>query len=92
MIKFLKKLWDAFVNFLFVEVDIQPGVMGFETPAVEEPAKSPKAEVAAKRSRSKGKFVGDDKSTTEVNEAYKDGVKPPKKSKPKKKPDLKVQD
>jgi hypothetical protein len=42
-------------------------------------AKSPaKAEVAAKRTRKGGKFVGDDKSTTGVNEAFKDGKSPKK--------------
>lgn len=43
--------------------------------------KTPKAAVAEKRTRKGGKFVGDDKSTKEVNEAYKDGKKPEKVSK-----------
>lgn len=48
--------------------------------------KSPaKAEVAAKRTRKSGKFVGDDKSTADINEAFKDGKTPPKKPKSTKK-------
>lgn len=62
----------------------------------EEPVNKPKtakAEVAAKRTRKAGKFVGDDKSTTNVNEAFTDGKTPEKKPRvksSKKKPDLKV--
>lgn len=54
-----------------------------------KPKKAPKspakAEVAAKRTRKGGKFVGDDKTTVDVNEAFKDGKTPPKKPKSTKK-------
>jgi len=56
-----------------------------ETKTEEKPKKSKKApkstakaEVATKRARKGGKFVGDDKSTSEVNEAFKDGKSPKK--------------
>lgn len=48
----------------------------------KKPKKAPKstakAEVAAKRTRKSGKFVGDDKSTPDVNEAFKAGKSPKK--------------
>ena len=62
----------------------------------EEPVKKPKtakAEMATKRTRKAGKFVGDDKSTPDVNEAFTDGKTPeekPRVKSSKKKPDLKV--
>lgn len=56
---------------------------------VTKPKKAPKspakAEVAEKRTRKSGKFVGDDKSTPDVNEAFKDGKTPAKKPKSTKK-------
>lgn len=48
----------------------------------KEPKQPAKAEVAEKRTRKGGKFVGDDKSTPDVNEAFKDGKAPAKKKKP----------
>ena len=56
----------------------------------KEPKSPTKAEVAEKRTRKGGKFVGDDKSTPEVNEAFKDGKAPTKKAPAKKKPSMKV--
>lgn len=53
--------------------------------------KSPaKVEIAEKRNRKNGKFVPDDKSTPDVNEAFKDGQAPAKKSPAKKKPNIKI--
>ena len=46
----------------------------------KEPKSPAKAEVAEKRVRKNGKFVADDPSTPDVNEAFKDG-KPKKKKK-----------
>jgi len=43
-------------------------------------------ETKPKRARKKGRYVGDDKSTPDVNEAWEGGKAPTKKSKPKKKP------
>lgn len=57
-------------------------------PAKKAPKSPAKAEVAAKRTRKSGKFVGDDKSTPEVNEAFKDGKAPAKKTT--KKPSIKI--
>lgn len=62
-----------------------------KTKAKKEPKAPAKAEVAAKRTRKGGKFVGDDKSTADVNEAFKDGKAPAKKPATKKKPTLKVE-
>lgn len=89
IIEFFKRIKDFFI----FNVDIDPSSMINEMKVHEaEPIKSAKAEVAERRTRKKGKFVGDDKRTPAVNEAYKEGVKPaPKKRKPKK-PDLKVQE
>jgi hypothetical protein len=66
------------------EVLVQPVQAKADVAKVETTIKpkTPKAEVAEKRTRSKGKFVGDDKSTPDVNEAFKDGKAPPKKKKP----------
>lgn len=50
-----------------------------------------KSEVAKKRTRNKGKFVGDDESTPDVNEAFKDGKDHPKKPKKTKTPNLKIE-
>lgn len=70
----------------------QPVVEVKSTEKVETKAKpkktTPKAKVASTRSRNKGKFVGDDKTTPEVNEAFIDGKSPAKK----KKPNIKVAD
>ena len=60
-------------------------------PAKKAPKSPAKAEVAEKRTRKGGKFVGDDKSTPAVNEAFKDGKAPAKKAPAKKKPSLKVE-
>ena len=57
--------------------------------AAEKVVKTAKAEIAGKRTRKDGKFVKDDPSTPDVNEAYKDGKAPAKKTK--KTPALKVQ-
>ena len=56
-------------------------------PAKKAPKSPAKAEVAEKRTRKGGKFVGDDKSTPGVNEAFKDGKAPAKKPK---KPNIKI--
>lgn len=56
----------------------------------KEPKSPSKAEVAEKRTRKGGKFVGDDKSTPDVNEAFKDGKAPAKKAPTKKKPNIKI--
>lgn len=50
--------------------------------AKKEPKSPAKAEVAEKRTRKSGKFVADDKSTPDVNEAFKEGKVPAKKKKP----------
>lgn len=50
--------------------------------AKKEPKSPAKAEVAEKRTRKSGKFVADDKSTPDVNEAFKEGKAPAKKKKP----------
>lgn len=62
-----------------------------KAPAKKAPKSPAKAEVAEKRTRKGGKFVGDDKSTPDVNEAFKDGKAPAKKAPAKKKPKLKVE-
>lgn len=56
----------------------------------KEPKSPAKAEVAEKRARKGGKFVGDDKATPDVNEAFKDGKAPEKKAPAKKKPNIKI--
>lgn len=56
----------------------------------KEPKQPAKAEVAEKRTRKGGKFVADDKSTPDVNEAFKDGKAPAKKPAAKKKPNIKI--
>lgn len=56
----------------------------------KEPKSPAKAEVAEKRTRKGGKFVGDDKSTPDVNEAFTDGKAPEKKAPAKKKPNIKI--
>lgn len=61
-----------------------------KAPAKKAPKSPAKAEVAEKRTRKNGKFAGDDKSTPDVNEAFKDGKAPAKKT-AKKKPSLKVE-
>ncbi len=61
-----------------------------KAPAKKAPKSPAKAEVAEKRVRKDGKFVADDKSTPDVNEAFKDGKAPAKKP-AKKKPTLKVE-
>lgn len=62
-----------------------------KSPEPVKPAPTAKAEVAAKRTRKNGKFVGDDKSTPDVNEAFKEGKAPAKARKPKtKKPKMTV--
>lgn len=70
-----------------VEVKAEPAK---KAPAKRAPKSAAKAEVAEKRTRKGGKFVGDDKSTPEVNEAFKDGKAPTKKAPAKKKPSMKV--
>jgi hypothetical protein len=57
--------------------------------AAEKAVKNAKAEIAGKRTRKGGKFVKDDPSTPNVNEAFKDGKAPIKKTK--KNPSLKVE-
>lgn len=44
-------------------------------------AKKAKAEIAEKRARKDGKFVADDPSTPDVNEAFTEGKAPPKRVK-----------
>lgn len=55
--------------------------------AAEKAVKNVKAEIASKRTRKGGKFVKDDPSTPDVNEAFKDGKAPAKKAK---KPNIKI--
>lgn len=50
----------------------------------------PKVELVGKRTRKSGKFVADDKSTPNVNEAYTDGKTPAKKPTTKKKSTMKI--
>jgi hypothetical protein len=57
--------------------------------AAKKAVKNAKAEIAVKRTRKGGKFVKDDPATPDVNEAFKDGKAPAKKTK--KTPALKVQ-
>jgi hypothetical protein len=57
--------------------------------AAKKAVKNAKAEIAVKRTRKGGKFVKDDPATPDVNEAFKDGKAPVKKTK--KTPALKVQ-
>ena len=71
-----------------VEVKTEPAK---KAPAKKAPKSPAKAEVAEKRTRKNGKFVGDDKSTPDVNEAFKDGKAPAKKAPAKRKPKLKVE-
>lgn len=66
-----------------VEVKTEPAK---KAPAKKAPKSPAKSEVAQKRTRKGGKFVGDDKSTPDVNEAFKDGKAPGKKN-----PKLKVE-
>lgn len=75
-----------------VEVKAEPAkkAPAKKAPAKKAPKSPAKAEVAEKRVRKNGKFVGDDKSTPDVNEAFKDGKAPAKKAS-KKKPPLKVE-
>jgi hypothetical protein len=71
-------------------------VVKTEAPKVKA-VKNAKAEIAGKRTRKGGKFVKDDPSTPDVNEAFKDGKAPAKKAvknvkaATKKKPNLKVE-
>ena len=53
--------------------------------AAKKVVKTAKAEIAGKRTRKDGKFVKDDPSTPDVNEAFKDGKAPVKKPKAPKK-------
>lgn len=64
---------------------VKPAVKA--APAKKKPKSPAKAEVAEKRTRKGGKFVGDDKSTPDVNEAFKGGKAPAKKPK---KPNIKI--
>jgi hypothetical protein len=57
--------------------------------AAKKAVKNAKAEIAVKRTRKGGKFVKDDPATPDINEAFKDGKAPAKKTK--KTPALKVQ-
>ena len=50
-----------------------------------------KSNVAKARARKSGKFVGDDKSTTDVNEAFKEGVSPANPKKKSTRPNLKIE-
>lgn len=77
----LNKVAEAKVEVASVEVKT--------TPAKKAPKSPAKAEAAEKRTRKSGKFVGDDKSTPDVNEAFKDGKTPVKKA-TKKKPNIKI--
>ena len=72
-----------------VKVDAVPAAEEVQT--VTEPVPEPQP----KRARNKGKFVGDDKTTETVNEAWEGGKAPvkktPSKAKPKsKKPKIKI--
>lgn len=90
---FFKALLKKIESLICVDIDLGPSVNTGAMNMIEnKPGKSLKSDLAAKRTRKKGKFVGDDKSTSDVNEAYKSGKKPPSKAKIKKKPNLKVQD
>lgn len=72
------------------ELKVEVGNVEVKTaPAKKAPKSTAKSEVAAKRVRKNGKFVGDDKSTPDVNEAFKDGKAPAKKP-TKKKPNIKI--
>lgn len=74
-----------------VSVPVEQKVEPEAEPVKAAPAPTAKAEVAAKRTRKNGKFVGDDKSTPDVNEAFKEGKAPAKARKPKtKKPKMTV--
>lgn len=73
---------EATVEVSEIEVQISPAKKAPKSPA--------KAEVAEKRARKNGKFVGDDESTPDVNEAFKDGKAPAKKATARKKPSMKV--
>lgn len=80
------KVEDAQVTKL-ANANVEVGSVEVKTTTAKKAPKSPaKAEVAEKRTRKNGKFVGDDKSTPDVNEAFKDGKAPAKK-----KPKLKVE-
>ena len=79
------KLAEAKTEVGIVEVKTEPK----KAPAKKAPKSPAKAEVAQKRTRKGGKFVGDDKSTPDVNEAFKDGKAPAKKP-AKKKPNIKI--
>ena len=73
-----------------LELKAEVGEVKVKTELTKKAPKSPaKAEVAQKRTRKGGKFVGDDKSTPDVNEAFKDGKAPAKKP-AKKKPNIKI--
>jgi len=87
------------VEVVAVEAKAKAAVVKTEAPKVEtalniespkiKAVKNAKAEIAGKRTRKGGKFVKDDPSTPDVNEAFKDGKTPAKKTK--KTPALKVQ-
>ncbi len=68
-------------------VDANATVAKVKVVAKKAPKSPAKAEVAEKRTRKSGKFVSDDKSTPNVNEAFKDGKAPAKKPK---KPTMKI--
>ena len=73
-----------------LELKTEVGEVEVKTESAKKAPKSPaKAKVAEKRTRKGGKFVGDDKSTPDVNEAFKDGKAPAKKP-AKKKPNIKI--
>jgi hypothetical protein len=59
------------------EVKVELDIAAKKAVEVESPVTKPK------RARNKGKFVGDDKSTPEVNEAWEGGKAPAKQAKPK---------
>ena len=61
-------------------VDLKDAAEGVKKVKAAAKKSVAKAEVAAKRVRKGGKFVGDDKSTPDVNEAFKDGKAPAKKT------------
>jgi hypothetical protein len=59
-------------------------------PAKKAPKSPAKAKVASTRTRKDGKFIADDKSIPDVNEAFKDGKATAKKAPAKKKPAMKI--
>lgn len=86
-----KSVIDPYVNEVVNnEKEVAAPVEAVKTEPTKKAPKSPaKAEVAQKRTRKNGKFAGDDKSTPDVNEAFKDGKAPAKKP-TKKKPTMKI--